>query len=78
MDERLKLDQKTNTQTAICIYFLVLLFKVIHITAYGISVCERMLIRSHMLIYVRGTLGIRRVRSEYADIRLCTGTLYYT
>jgi len=49
-------------------------------TAYGINVCERMLIyariRSQKLIYVRDTLGIRRVRSEYADIRLCT--LCYT
>jgi len=42
-----------------------------HTTAYGISVCERMLIRSQTLIYVRGTLGIRSVRSEYADIRRC-------
>jgi len=44
-------------------------------TAYVINVCERMLIyariRSQKLIYVRDTLGIRRVRSEYADIRLC-------
>ena len=37
---------------------------------------ERMLIRSHTLIYVRVTLGIRRVRSKYADIRRCT--LLYT
>ena len=31
-----------------------------------------MIIRSHARIYVRGTLGIRRVRSPYADKRLCT------
>jgi len=47
-----------------------------HITAHGIGVCERMLIRSQTLIFVRGTLCIRRVRSEYADIRRCT--LCYT
>ena len=33
-----------------------------HTTAYDISVCQRMIIRSHTQIYVRGTLGIRRVR----------------
>ena len=32
---------------------------------------QRMIIRSHTQIYVSGTLGIRRVRSLYADIR-CT------
>jgi len=53
-----------------------LILKCTHTTAYGISSCERMLIRSQTLIYVRGTLGIRRVRSEYADIRRCT--LCYT
>jgi len=31
-----------------------------------------MLIRSQTLIYGRDTLGIRRVRSEYADIRRFT------
>jgi len=41
-----------------------------HTTAYGISV------RSQTLIYVRTTLGILRVRSEYADIR--RRTLCYT
>jgi len=40
------------------------------------SVCSYARIRSKMLIYVRGTLGIRRVLSEYAAIRQCT--LCYT
>jgi len=35
-------------------------------------VCQRMTIRSHTLIYVRGTLDIRRVRYSYDDIRRCT------
>jgi len=39
-----------------------------HTTAYGIRVCLRMIIRSHTQIYVRGTLGIRRVSSLYAGI----------
>jgi len=43
-----------------------------HTTAYVISVCQRMIIRPHTQIYVRDTLGIRRVRSSYADIRRCT------
>ena len=42
---------------------------------YGISVCQRMIIRSHTQIYVMNTLGISRVRSSYADIRRCT--LFY-
>ena len=29
----------------------------------------RVCVRSHSLIYVRRTLGIRHVRSNYADIR---------
>ena len=33
---------------------------------------------THTLIYVRDTLGIRRVRSEYADIRRCSLHLLYT
>jgi len=48
------------------------LLKCSHTTAYGISVCQRMIIRSHTQTYVRGRLGIRRVRSSYADIRRCT------
>jgi len=43
-----------------------------HTTAYGISVCQRMIIRSYTQIYVRGTLGIRRARSSYAGIRRWT------
>jgi len=43
-----------------------------HTTAYGISVCQRMIIHSHTQIYVRDTLDIRRVRSSYASIRRCT------
>jgi len=43
-----------------------------HTTAYDISGCQRMIIRSYTQIYVRGTLGIRRVRSSYAAIRQCT------
>ena len=43
-----------------------------HTTAYDISVCQRMIIRSYTQIYVRSTLGIRRVRSSYAGIRRCT------
>ena len=43
-----------------------------HTTAYDISVCQRMTIRSYTQIYGRGTLGIRRVRSSYAGIRQCT------
>jgi len=39
------------------------------------GVCTH-LIRSQTLLYVRGTLGIRCVRSKYADIRRCT--LCYT
>jgi len=41
-------------------------------TAYDISVCHRMILRSQTQIYVRGTLGIRRVRSSYADMRRYT------
>ena len=41
-------------------------------TAYGISVCQRMIIRSHTQIYVWGTLGIRCVLSKYTDKRRCT------
>ena len=48
------------------------LLKYSHTTAYGISVCQRMIIRSHTQTNVRGRLGIRRVRSSYADIRRCT------
>jgi len=40
------------------------------------SVCSYARILSQTLIYVRRTVGIRRVRSEYADIRRCT--LCYT
>jgi len=40
------------------------------------SVCSYAPMRSHTQIYVRGTLGIRRVCSKYADIRRCT--LCYT
>jgi len=43
-----------------------------HTTAYDISVCQRIIIRSYTQIYVRGTLGIRRVRSSYAGIRRFT------
>jgi len=43
-----------------------------HTTAYSISVCQRMVIRSYTQIYGRGTLGIRRVRSSYAGILRCT------
>jgi len=41
---------------------------------YDINVRQRMITRSHTQIYVRGTLGIRRVpvRSKFADIRRCT------
>ena len=53
-----------------------LLKKCSHSTAYGINVCEYTLIRSHKLIYVRCTLGIRHVRFKYACIRRCT--LFYT
>ena len=35
------------------------------------SVCSYARIRWQMLICVRGTLGIRRVRSKYADKRRC-------
>jgi len=52
------------------------MLKCSHATVYDIIVCKRMLIRSHMVIYVKGTLGIRRVRSKYTDIRRCT--LCYT
>jgi len=52
------------------------MLKFSHNTAYGISVCERMPIRSQTLIYFRSTLGIRRVRSKYADIPWLT--LCYT
>jgi len=48
------------------------MFKCSHTTAYDISVCQRMIIRSYTQEYVRGTLGIRRVRSSYAGIRRCT------
>jgi len=71
-----------------CSYFFlykksIVLFKLTVQSHYGISVCERMLIRSHTLanadIYVRSTLRIRRVRFEYADIRLVRQrTLCYT
>jgi len=47
------------------------MLKCSHTTVYGISVCEHMLIHWQTLIYVRGMLGICRVRSEYADIRQC-------
>jgi len=40
------------------------------------SVCSYVRIRSQTPIYGMGTLGIRRIRSSYADIRLCT--LCYT
>jgi len=51
----------------------VLCTKFSHITArmtsaYA-SVCSYTRIHSQTLIYVRGTLGKRRVRSKYADIR---------
>jgi len=38
---------------------------------------QRMISRSHTLIYVRGTLGIRHVRSKYADIHVRRCTLFY-
>ena len=38
---------------------------------------QQMVSRSHTLIYVRGTLGIRRVRSKYADIHVPRCTLFY-
>ena len=46
----------------------------VHTTAYGINISERMLILSHTLLYVRGTLRIHGVCSKYADIicRLCS------
>jgi len=49
-------------------------FKCSHTTAYDINVCRSILICWHTLIYVRGTLGIRCVRSTYAD--LCRWTLF--
>ena len=66
---------------SVCFLFSIWLYKYMilkcsHTSANGISVYERMLISSQTLIYVRGTLGIRRVRSEYADIRRCA--LCYT
>jgi len=36
------------------------------------SVCSYARTRSQTLIYVRGTLGIPRIRSEYDDIRRCS------
>jgi len=41
-----------------------ILLKCSHTTAYDISVCQRMIIRSYTQIYVRDTLDIRRVRSS--------------
>jgi len=38
-----------------------------HTTAYGISIYQLMIIRSHTHIHVRTTLSIRRARSKYAD-----------
>jgi len=51
-------------------------FSAVTLQHYDINVYERMLIRLHTLVYVRGTLGIRRVCSTYADIHRCT--LCYT
>ena len=39
--------------------------------AYGINICECMLIHLHTLIYVRGALGICHVYSTYADTHWC-------
>ena len=43
-----------------------------HTTAYGISIYQLMIIRSHTHIHVRTTLSIRRARSKYADTRRYT------
>jgi len=56
---------RVNRKRCLCL-------KCSHTTAYDISVCQRMTIRSYTQIYVMGTLGIRRVRSSYAGIRRCT------
>jgi len=42
-----------------------------HTIAYGINICGFMLIHLHMLIYVRGALGICHVYSTYADTHWC-------
>ena len=51
-------------------YIIPCLLQCSHTTAYDISVCQRMVIRSHTQIYLRCTLGMRRVhvRSQYSDM----------
>ena len=50
-------------------YIIPCLLQCSHTTAYDISVCQRMVIRSHTQIDLRCTLGMRRVhvRSKYSD-----------
>ena len=60
----------TSTEVTLHFFATQTYLKCSHTTAYGISVCQRLIIRSHTQIYVRGTLA-------YVGVRCYTQRLNY-